>query len=109
MALESITLSASNARRVLGDIGVNTVGAWVVQVTAIAGAGTVAVKARVTGSGVADTAGIAVPYTKEGTAVTAGTAISATGLYRIPADGLDVILEHASGTSVTLVARPVQG
>ena len=110
MALTQIVLSAANPRVVLGNAGPGVASKWVLQVTAIVAVGTAAIKGRLTDSGVADAGGVALAYRNVGTNtdVAAGTALSAAGIYEVPADGLDVILEHTGGTSVTVVARPVQ-
>jgi hypothetical protein len=83
---------------------------WTIQVTAIAGAGTMRIRGNLPGSGVADTAAPVIGYDdwKAQASVNGDTPISAVGLYRVVSDNLNITLELASGTSVTYLALPVE-
>jgi hypothetical protein len=76
--------------------------------------GSITIKARPTGSGIADSAALAIPYTKRNLAgvvaddTTVSAAITGDALVSVIADGLDIVLDvtAVSAGSMTVYARP---
>jgi hypothetical protein len=76
--------------------------------------GSITIKARPTGSGIADNAALAIPYTRRnlGGAISDDTsvvvALTADALVQVNADGLDIVLDvtAASAGSMTVYVRP---
>ena len=110
MAQRTYTLTADQSI-VLGPAGgENQKGTWLIRVLEVSGAGTI------TASGFNSDAGedaatatvLAYEDMATGETVAGATAISAVGSYRVPADTLDVVIAHASGTSVTFTVNAVR-
>ena len=77
--------------------------------------GSITIKARPTGSGIADNAALAIPYTRRnlGGAVSDDTVVSAAltadALVQVNCDGLDIVLDATvSAGSMTVYVRPFQ-
>lgn len=77
--------------------------------------GSITIKARPTGSGIADNAALPIPYTRRnlGGAVsddtTVSAALTADAIVSVAADGLDIVLDATvSAGSMTVYARPFQ-
>jgi hypothetical protein len=104
--LLKVTLDTTEAYAGLGDASQDTVGTWILHV--IVTAGSFVPKIRAMGSG---QTGVSCVYWNAATDtnVTAGTAISASGIYGIPCDGCDLILDytHAAGGIVVWAVRTV--
>jgi hypothetical protein len=110
---------AASERFVLGSVSEKNIGSWVVHVVIVAGSVSIAVKGRAAGSARSE-APVAITsaddqalHYKLGStaAVTAGaTPITAEGIYIIPADGVDVILDATVTTGPTdLYCVPLHG
>jgi hypothetical protein len=76
--------------------------------------GSITIKARPTGSGIANNAGLAIPYTRRNLAgavsddTTVSVALTADAVVVVSSDGLDIILDvtAASAGTMTVYARP---
>src|SRR5688500_14722416 len=105
------TLTAASPRLVLESRALQGVLlTWIVQVLAVAGAGTSQFRGRLADADVADDEGPFLAYEdmSAGAIVAGDTAVAAVGLYRVPADGCDMIVELASGTSVEVIVTPIE-
>jgi hypothetical protein len=79
-----------------------TLSTWIVQVTAVAGAGTLEFRGRLSGSGVAVADAPALAYEDMSDGTTKTAAISAPGLFRVPCDNCDLFLVRTSGAGTSV-------
>lgn len=106
----TLTQVATGVRN-LGEAAEGVVGSWVVHVT---GTGTFSVtfRKKIRRGSVADASAPTTYYENfaTGQGVAAGTAVVAAGLFKVPCDGCDLILDisYTSGT-FTVEAEPLLG
>lgn len=98
--------------RSLGEAAEGAVGSWVLQVS---GTGTfsVTLRKKVRRCSVADASAPTTFYENfaTGVSVAAGTAITGAGLFKVPCDGCDLILDvtAVSGGTLVVEAEPLLG
>lgn len=89
----------------VGEAAEGAVGSWIMEVSGTF-SGSLALRKKIRRGRVADASALGTYYTNfdAGTSVASGTAITAAGLFSIPCDGCDLILDYTA-TSGTMVVE----